>query len=323
MELSNNNTVLVTGAAGFIGLNVVKEYLKHDWKVFALVHKHIPKILKELENVQIIQGDVTDKNFIESLNLNVDVVTHVAGRASDIGDDEIFRKINFEPIKYLCKLPKKKFVYVSTSDVYGIKDFDNADEGSPLCEFPKNPYPKYKIISENWLRENCKVDYVIIRPAAVWGKDDKTLEKRFVDFLEVSPFIIHFGKWHGKNRWPLANVQNVARVIAIVSLIDKYNNQAITIIDEKKTSIDEYYREIAKKYFPNKKYKTITLPFWIGKLIGLVSTMISNFLKMKHPIFEPTYYAVHHVSSNLDFSSKKMLEVLKYDTNKKVILKKN
>ncbi len=305
-----NKTVLVTGAGGFIGLNVVKEYANSGWNVYALVHNNIPNELKSLNNVQIVKGDVTSKKSMLNLNLDVYVFAHVVVLASDIGSDETFRKINFEPVTFLCEIPKRKFVYVSSSDVYGIKDFNNADENTPLLEFPKNPYPRYKIISEQWLKENCKKPYIFIRPAAVYGEDDKTLEKRFVDFLSVSPFIIHFGKWKGQNRWPLANVKNVAKTIVAVSETDKYDNQAVTIIDPKKTTIDEYYRQLAKKYFPERKYKTITLPFWFGKLIGLMSTVLSNLLKMKHPISDPTYYAVHHVSSNLDFSSEKMEKIL-------------
>ena len=49
----------------------------------------------------------------------------------------------------------------------------------------------------------------------------------------------------------------------------------------------------------------------VGKLFGLISTITSNILKLKDPIFDPTYYAVHHVSSNLDFSSAKMLQAIK------------
>ena len=170
--------------------------------------------------------------------------------------------------------------------------------------------PLLKIASEKWLKENASKPYVIIRPCAVYGEDDKTLEKRFVEFLAISPFIVHFGKWHGKNRWPLANVKNVAKTIVNVSETDKYDGEAITIIDPEKTTIDEYYRKLACKYFPNRKYGTITLPFWIGKLIGAFSTLLSNAFGLKHPLFDPTFYAVHHVSSNLDFSSKKMEEVL-------------
>ena len=303
-------SVLVTGAGGFIGLNTVKMYSEYGWKVFAIVHKNIPEELNNLKNVDVIQGDVTNVEFLSQFVSKVDVVAHVAGLAKDIGSDDIFRALNFEPIKFLSTIPREKIVYVSTSDVYGIKDFNNANENTPLVEFPKNPYPHYKIMSENWLRENCK-NYVIIRPAAVWGEGDKTLENRVIEFLRTSPFIVHFGKWKGKNRWPLANVKNVAKTIVAVSVTDEFDKEAITIIDPEKTTIDEYYRNAAEKYFPDKKFKNLYLPMFIGKLTGLFSTVISNTLKLREPIFDPTFYAVHHVSSNLDFSSEKMLKAIK------------
>ncbi len=304
-------SVLVTGAGGFIGLNVVKEYAKYGWKVFALVHNNMPKELDSIDNVNIIQGDVTNNSFLSQFKDNVDVVAHVAGLAKDIGSDEKFRKLNFEPVKFLSTISKEKFVYVSSSDVYGIKDFNNADEDTPLLEYPKNPYPRYKIKSENWLRENSKKKYVIIRPAAVWGEGDKTLESRVIEFLRTSPFIVHFGKWRGNCRWPLANVKNVAKTIVSVSAFDKYDNQAITIIDPEKTTIDEYYRKVASKYFPSKKYKSLYLPLWVGKFVGLFSTTLSNMLNLKEPIFDPTFYAVHHVSSNLDFTCDRMLDAIR------------
>lgn len=300
---SSRKTVFVTGAAGFIGLNIVKAYLKKGWHVYALVHKNIPE---ELSGAEIIQGDVKNDIF----NLDVDVVVHAAGRASDVGKDKLFRVLNFEPIKWLSKLPKKKFIYISSTDVYGIKDFVNADENTPLLEYPKNPYPKYKILSEIWLKENCE-RYVIIRPAAVWGEGDKTLEKRVVEFLKNSPFIVFFGKWRGRNRWPLANVKNVANVIVKVSETNDFDNEAVNIIDNEFTTIEGYYEMIAKKYYPDKKFKKLYLPMWMGKTAGLVSTLVSNLLKRNTPVFDPTFYAVHHVSSNLDFSSEKMEKILR------------
>ena len=307
-------TVLVTGAGGFIGLNVVKMYSDYGWRVLALVHNKIPHELYNINNVEVIIGDVTNEEFMSQFMGRIDVVAHIAGLAKDIGSNEIFRKLNYEPIKYLSFLPKNKIVYVSSSDVYGIKDFGingiSADENTPLVEYPKNPYPRYKIMSENWLRENCP-RYVIIRPAAVWGEGDLTLEKRVVDFLATSPFIVHFGKWKGNCRWPLANVKNVAKTIVAVSETDEFDGEAITIIDPERTTIDEYYRSIASKYFPEKKFSNLYLPMWVGKLIGLFSTIVSNLQKRKEPIYDPTYYAVHHVSSNLDFSSEKMEKAIK------------
>lgn len=306
--------VLITGAGGFIGLHIVKIFAQHNWQITAIVHKNIPDELREMNNIEIIQADITEENILSKITKQPNVVVHVAGLASDIGSDSLFKKINFETVKTFAKLAKTKFIYISSTDVYGLQDFSGEDEDPlPLESKPINPYPKYKIESEKWIRENlAKNYYVIIRPAAVWGEGDKTLEPRVVDFLKNSPFIIHFGKWKGKNRWPLANVENVAKAVYVSVVTNDFNGEAINIIDEKFTTIDEFYREIAKKYFPNKKFYTITFPFWIGYILGRISTAISNCLKLKQPIFDPSLYAVYSVSNNLDFSCKKLKKILKY-----------
>ncbi len=66
-----------------------------------------------------------------------DIVIHAAARASEIGNDKIFKKLNFEPVKIISQLAIKKFIYISSTDVYGLKDFYLADENSIL---PKKKY---------------------------------------------------------------------------------------------------------------------------------------------------------------------------------------
>ena len=315
MELSNK-TVLITGAGGFIGSNIVNEFLKNGFKIYAIIHNSLPEEFEHNRQVELIKCDVTDNKAVSSmfeyLSQKPEIIVHVAGLASDVGADEIFRKLNYESVKIMAQLPCKRFIYISSTDVYGIKDFNGENEEElPMCEFPKNPYPKYKIKSELWLKGNLTSEkYVIIRPAAVWGKGDRTLEKRFLGFLRMSPFIVHFGKWKGKNRWPLANVETLAKVVFSCCLTDEFTGQAVNIIDTKRTTIDEYYRELIGEYFPDKKFRTITLPMWIGKIIGLTSTVLSYVLRTKYPIFDPSYYALHHISSNLDFDNSKMRKIL-------------
>lgn len=310
----SNKSVLITGAGGFIGLNTVKEFHRAGFNVHALVHKNIPEELRQLDEINIIQADITDKNSVlKELNgFQPDIIVHIAGLASDVGTDDEFRKLNYEPIKYLAELPKEKIIYISSTDVYGIKDFCGEDEDRLEFEkYPKNPYPKYKIKSEKWLRKNIDSSkYVIIRPAAVYGENDKTLENRVVEFLETSPFIVHFGRWKGKNQWPMADVKNVAAAICMCAQTDEFNGEAINIVDEQKVTIDEYYHRIANKYFPDKKFKTICLPMWIGKLLGYVSTSLTKIFKLKQPLFEPTSYSVLHVSSNLFFSCRKFKKLI-------------
>lgn len=304
----SGKTILVTGANGFIGFYVTKFlYDTKEFDITALVHKNISDELKSLK-INIIKHDIIKENNDIG---TYDIVIHCMGLAKDIGDENNFKKLNYTSVKAASKLAKKKFIHISSTDVYGIKDFVNADETTPFCNFPKNPYPKYKIQAENWLKENYKKPYVIIRPAAVWGENDKTIEKRAANFLKVSPYIVHFGRHKGQNRWPMANISNVAKTVSACIKSDKFNNQAINVIDTKITTIDEYYRFIGKKYFPDKKYKTLYLPLFIGKIIGFVSTTLSNLLKLKEPVFDPTYYSLHHVVSNLDFNNEKMLLAIK------------
>lgn len=316
MGSSNSKTVLITGAAGFIGLNIVKSFLNKGFSVCAMVHENFPEELRTL-GAKVINADITSKKSVLWAlgDFKPQILVHAAGISSDIGCDDLFRKINFEPIKYLAKIPTEKFIYISSTDVYGIKDFNGENEEElPLEEHPINPYPKYKIMSEMWLAENLdKSKYVVIRPAAVFGCGDLTLEKRFLKFLKSSPFIFHFGKWKGKNRWPLACVTRLADCVVILAKTDEYDGQAINVIDDKHTSIDEYYCEVLKNHLPDKKFIILNLPMWVGKLIGIVSTFLSNLMNLKEPLFDPTYYAVCHMSANLDFSSAKINRIFRFE----------
>ena len=320
--------VLVTGASGFIGYNTVLEFLKRGCFVYALVHYEIRPELLELEiekKINIIKSDVTEyKSLLNVFNElpKLDAIIHCAGRASDVGKDKEFRKTNYESVKHLVELVKifnvKRLVFVSTTDVYGIRNFNEETELElPFAENAKNPYPKYKIKAEKWIKERLSEDrYCIIRPAAVWGEDDPILTKRIKDFLSSSRFIIHFGRWKGHNRWPLAHVKDVAHAIYIGAFHPDSKGLAINVIDEKKTTIDEFYRFVANKYFPNKTFKSITLPFWVGLFISSIITFISNIFNLKRPFMDPSIYALYSVSRNLDFSGSLFIS-LKMSLNQK------
>lgn len=320
------NTVFITGASGFIGLNTVKAFVEHKWHVFAIIHKNIDNELKLLAKnnlVTLLQADVTNFDSLENAikpelanNSDTKIIVHCAGHASDVGTKKLFKQTNYESIKHITKLTKEfnfdKFIFVSTTDVYGLKDFNGETEGELILHNNrKNLYPKFKIKSEHWVKQNLPKDkYVIIRPAAIWGVGDKTLTPRITSFLKTSPFIIHFGRWKGQNRWPLAHVENVSNAIFCAAISNEVNGQAINIIDEENISIDKFYKTLAKIYYPNKKYKTITLPLWIGILIGKCVTTISNLLRLKYPFIDPSLYAVYSVSSNLDFSHERLKKLL-------------
>ena len=304
--------VLITGAGGFIGGHIVRRFANAGWHVTAVVHRSRPAWLDELDGTFVEKCDVSNEKSVaeclDRLPSPPAVVVHAAGLASDVGPDKLFRRLNYESVKIMSRVPTKKFIFISSSDVYGVRDFNGESESElTFDDNVGNPYPKYKILSERYLADSLPPErYVCIRPAAVWGEGDKTLEPRIVEFLRASPFIVHFGKWRGKNRWPLADVRLVAEAAYIAATDTCWDGGGVTIIDHKRTTIDEYYREIARRHFPSKRYRTIMLPMWVGKWIGAYSSFVGRALGRTSPVFDPSYYAAHHVSSNLDFDDLKL-----------------
>lgn len=329
MSAERQPAVFVTGAAGFIGRHTVKAFLESGWAVTGLVHRRThPELERMAQNagdaLRLERGDMTDAGEIARILMDIrrlqggrPVIAHCAGRASDVGRDADFRLANYDSVRILgqavCRGLATRLVFVSTTDVYGIRDHDCAlEDQSPLEAFPPNPYPRYKIKSERWIRKSlCPECWSIVRPAAVWGPDDETLTRRAIDFLRLSPVIVHFGPWRGRNRWPLAHVSNVAAAIVIAAADAATSGQSVNVIDSEITTIDEFYRLLAEVFFPGKRFRTWCLPFFAGLPWAWVVSGVSSWLNLDRPFIDPSVYALHSVSRNLSFSNRRWLELMR------------
>ena len=313
----------ITGAAGFIGGYIVRRFAEEGWHVLALVHRTASTELMRLADagsVTVVTGDVTDPAGLRAAlapalakrGAALDAIVHCAGRASDVGWRREFRRTNFASVQVLVGLVKEwnvgRLVFVSTTDVYGLRDFHGESEDElALAARPKNPYPEFKIAAEEFIRAELPPDrFGIVRPAQVWGVGDLTLTSRIVDFLRASPWIVHFGKWRGRNRWPLAHVRNVALTAFLVATIPEAGRRAVNVVDDESTTVDEFYRILARIYLPHRTFRTVTLPFWLGQCVGAVVSSLSNLLNLKRPFADPSFYALYAVSHNLDFGNRRM-----------------
>ena len=305
---------LVTGAGGFIGLHAVLRFVKEGCFVHAMVRRNVPRRLLELEaegRIALTRCDITDRARLEEVFRTLprlDALVHCAGRASDVGREAAFRAANYVAVQDLARLAMDKdtgvFVFVSTTDVYGLRDFSGQMEDELEYDLTaKNPYPKYKILSERWLQKHLPADrQSIVRPASVWGEDDPTLTKRIRDFLARSPWIVNFGPWKGGNRWPLAHVDRVAGACFIAAFHPQARGRAFHVLDPERMSMEDFYRRVAAEYFPGRRYRSLCLPLWCGVVPGVFSTALARLLNLEHPPWDPTLYALRFVSSNLDFS---------------------
>jgi len=324
--------IIVTGAGGFIGSACVREFLARGRRVTALVRgragaREVPGRLRGLAGggrLTFASASITDsEEFLGVLSARVAAMggrcaalVHCAGRATDVGRDRLFRAVNLRGVENVSRavhqLDIGRLVHMSTTDVYGVRDFTRADESTPRENNRRNPYPKYKILAEDAIRAKLPSDrFVLLRPALVWGPGDETVLPRAVAFLRSSPAIVHFGRWRGRNVWPLAYVGNVARVAYAAATDDAARGQAYNVVDPERTTMEDYYRLLLSLCLPERGgMRSVTVPFFAAWPVAALSTALSTLLGCKRPLFDPSLYSLHHVAHSQDFSGEKAGELL-------------
>lgn len=306
--------ILITGAGGYIGSNAAEYFVRKGYAVTGMVHNNVSDRFLRC-GAEAVNADLripASLDVLFSLR-EYDYVLHIAALASDVGKDDDFIVSNYEAVKHLASLAirhsVKRFVYLSTADVYGLHDFNGESEDALSFDLSAdNPYPKYKIKSEQWLADNIPHEnFSCVRPCVVFGNGDTTITPRTVNYIRSSPFVFHFGKWKGKNRWPLAHVENVCRTLHAAMLLPEAGGKGVTVLDSKRTTLSDYYHELAKEFLPGKNLHELSLP----RDIILPFAWLSSTLSRHHPIFDPTLYALDTITHNLDFSNSRMLSWLK------------
>jgi 2-alkyl-3-oxoalkanoate reductase len=314
--------VVVTGATGFIGAACVREFLARGWRVTAAGHRSPPTRLGDLRGepgLTLVTASVTrGDDLLRALAGRgaCQVLVHCAGRATDIGWDRQFRASHLGGMRSVCRAVRElnigRLVHMSTTDVYGVGDFDGIDEETPHSNNRHNPYPKYKILAEEHLRRSLPRDrYVILRPAFVWGPGDTTVLPRAIAFLRASPVILHFGRWRGRNLWPLAYVGNVARVACAAATSRAALGEAYNVVDPEPITMDEYYRLLLALFLPEMgRKRSLTLPLGVAWPVAALSTALSTLLGRHQPLYDPSLYGLRHIAHSQAFSGEKAAGLL-------------
>jgi len=316
MRTDSQGPVLVTGAAGFVGGATVSHLLENGFDVVALLHRTRSDAMLAHERegrIRTITASVTDADALNEAieQIRPSAIVHCASRVTDLGREWRFRETILEGTRNVVEAVKKfdipRLVHISTTDVYGLQDFENADEQTPYVQNPSNPYPKFKIRAEELIRRELPDRAVILRPAAIWGPGDKLLTPRIIDMLRGFPWIIHFGRWRGQNRWPAVHVDTVCRAIRVALTADEALGEAYNVVDSEPVTMDAFYRGILEEHVPERKgMRSVTLPFWVGALLGALGTFFGNLLDRSEPVFDPTWYGLYTLSCNLGFSTDKL-----------------
>ena len=258
-------TVLVTGGAGYVGCVLVPKLLASGYSVVVYDVMLFGSVgLPSHPNLQVVAGDIRDVSHFSKVVQGVQSIIHLACISNDPSfelDPGLSKAINydcFEPLVAACKSAGiRRFVYASTSSVYGVSDAPEVTENFPLV--PLTDYNRYKGLSEPVLLRYQSPEFttVIIRPATVCGYSPRMrldLTVNILTNLAVNQRkITVFG---GSQKRPNIHVEDIAELyVRLLELPDRmiageifnaaYQNHTVS-------EIAEMVRKVVEQEMPEK-----------------------------------------------------------------------
>ncbi len=217
-------SVLVTGGAGYVGSVLIPKLLAKGYKVKVLdlyiYGEDVLDPVKDDPNLKQIKGDIREKALLERELKGVDAVIHLACISNDPSyelDPELGKSINYDAFINLVDISKKlgvkRFIYASSSSVYGIKEEDNVTEDLPLE--PLTDYSKYKALCEDYLLKQRSPGFVVLvlRPATVCGYSPRLRLDLSVNIL--TNHAVNKGKitvFGGEQKRPNIHIEDMAEL---------------------------------------------------------------------------------------------------------------
>jgi nucleoside-diphosphate-sugar epimerase len=178
MEQINN--VLVTGGAGYVGSALIPQLLEKGYRVkvidLYMFGENVLDEVKDNPNLKQIKGDIRDKALLEKEVPGTDAIIHLACISNDPSfelNPQLGKSINYDAFLPLVRIAKKnkvkRFIYASSSSVYGIKEEENVTEDLSLE--PLTDYSKYKMLCEEILAQEKVPGFttLTLRPSTVCG----------------------------------------------------------------------------------------------------------------------------------------------------------
>ena len=172
--------VFIPGGAGYVGSLLVPALLDAGYKVTVydlfLYGTEVFDKVKDNPKLSLVKGDIRNLEEMKSALKGSDFVIHLACISNDPSfelNPDLGKSINLDPFEPFVQMAKeegvKRFIYASSSSVYGVKDVPNVTEDMELK--PLTDYSKFKAECEKILLKYQDNNFTccVLRPATVCG----------------------------------------------------------------------------------------------------------------------------------------------------------
>jgi nucleoside-diphosphate-sugar epimerase len=294
--------VLITGATGFIGGNLVLGNLARGNSVRAMV---LPgdagaARLKEL-GVEVMEGDIRDFQSVQNAVSGREIVFHCAAVVTDWAPKKLFQEVTVGGAENICRAAAEagvsRLVDISTCDVTGVDEKIVMDETTPLRPWGE-PYPDHKIEAEKvmWRYHKEKgLPVTMVYPCWVFGRGDQTFVPLLADAIIKKDLIF----WRRDAIvWP-TYIDNLVDLLLLISEDPRAVGNAYFVHDGEHTTLQEFCAEIARAL--GARPITTHIPYGLAYAAAWVMELAWNIFRIrKRPLL--TTYTVINLGSRFRFS---------------------
>ena len=253
---------LVTGGAGFIGSNIVEELVRLKADEIRVLDNFSTGSRENLapfmNRIELIEGDIRDKNILSKALRGVDFVIHQAALrsvAKSVEDPFATNDVNvFGTLNLLVAAKEagiKRVVYASSSSAYGdVKTFPQKETARPV---PISPYGVSKLAAENYcvtFAKTFSLETVSLRYFNVFGPRQNPESKYSAAIPAILVKMLKnerpVAEWDGKQSRDFTYVANVAQANLRACVVPKISGEVFNIACGTTTSILDIIREANK-----------------------------------------------------------------------------
>ncbi|PIX59084.1 MAG: UDP-glucose 4-epimerase [Verrucomicrobia bacterium CG_4_10_14_3_um_filter_43_23] len=190
--------IMITGGGGYVASALVPKLLSLGCKVAVLdLFLYGEDVLPSHPNLEKIKGDIRDIESVRKAAKGAQAIIHLACISNDPSfelNPELGKSINLDAFHNIIETVKeekpKRFIYASSSSIYGIQDNPNVREDAPAK--PLTDYSKFKLECEYILRKAnlpAETIWTIIRPATVCGYANRLRLDLVVNVLTIHALV--------------------------------------------------------------------------------------------------------------------------------------